>query len=358
MAVSKSIFSISVLASALIAEPRFIEADDVADGTAAQGALTQLEGEAGCVDNNGEDGCADGRALNFATRVAASRDGKNAYVASGFIGALDPGGVAVFARDRRTGAVTQLKDEDGCLKGDGSEGCAFGRAIDWASAVEVSRDGKSVYVSSIVWNAVAVFARDRKTGALAQLDGADGCVADSGEFGCADGRALNGPRDVAVSPDGRNVYATFVGSNAVAVFARNSKTGALTQLKSEDGCVDNNGFEGCADGRALSSAFAVAVSPDGKSVYVVSSSSDAVAVFARNRRTGALTQLKDEDGCIANDGFEGCDDGRALNGPTGVVVSRDGKSVYVAAFESDAVAVFARNLRTGALSNSMARMVA
>ena len=55
------------------------------------------------------------------------------------------------------------------------------------------------------------------------------------------------------------------------------------------------------------------MSRDGKSVYVASSHSDAVAVFARNRRTGVLTQLDGEDGCVDNDGEEGCADGRALN---------------------------------------------
>ena len=36
----------------------------------------------------------------------------------------------------------------------------------------------------------------------------------------------------------------------MAVFARDRKTGARTQLKAEAGCVQNDGFEGCADGRA------------------------------------------------------------------------------------------------------------
>ena len=67
----------------------------------------------------------------------------------------------------------------------------------------------------------------------------------------------------------------------VAVFARDRGTGALTQLGGEDACVDNGGREGCADGRALDFATGLAVSPDGKSAYVASGISDAVAVFAR-----------------------------------------------------------------------------
>ena len=57
----------------------------------------------------------------------------------------------------------------------------------------MSRDGKNVYVASVGGDAVAVFARDRRTGALTQLDGEDGCVDNRGDEGCADGRALDAP---------------------------------------------------------------------------------------------------------------------------------------------------------------------
>ena len=247
------------------------------------------------------------------------------------------------------GALTQLDGEDGCVNVDAEEGCADGRALDNPDQVAVSPDGKSVYVTSSGAGAVAVFARDRRTGALSQLDGEDGCVDNEGEEGCADGRALFGASGVAVSRDGRNVYVASPSSDAVAVFARDRRTGALTQLDGEAGCVDNGGDttpvgQGCADGRALFGALGVAVSGDGRNVYV--GSSGGVAVFARDRRTGALTQLDGEDGCVQNEGAEGCADGRALEFPLrGVAVSRDGKSVYVAGGSNidGAVAVFARD---------------
>ena len=100
--------------------------------------------------------------------------------------------------------------------------------------------------------------------------------------------------------------------------------------------------EGCAEGRAIRAAFDVGVSRDRSNVYVTSAGSSAVAAFARNRRTGALTQLMGEDGCVANDGFEGCADGRTLGGPGGVAVSQDDENVYVTSSGSSAVAVFAR----------------
>jgi DNA-binding beta-propeller fold protein YncE len=59
--------------------------------------------------------------------------------------------------------------------------------------------------------------------------------------------------------------------------------GALTQLADPDGCVNETGTGGCADGKALDAAHSVAVSRDGKHVYVASFFSDAVAVFAREK---------------------------------------------------------------------------
>ena len=120
--------------------------------------------------------------------------------------------------------------------------------------------------------------------------------------------------------------------------------GALTQLAGTDGCVSETGSGGdCVDGKALDGANSVAVSPDGKHLYVASAFSDAVAIFARNKTTGALTQLAGTDGCVkeVGDGVE-CADGKGLDGAVGVAVSKDGKHVYVASSFSDAVAVFSR----------------
>ncbi len=49
-------------------------------------------------------------------------------------------------------------------------------------------------------------------------------------------------------------------------------------------------------------AFGVAVSPDGKSVYVASTASDAVARLNRNTTTGAITQPAGAAGCVSENG--------------------------------------------------------
>jgi hypothetical protein len=58
-------------------------------------------------------------------------------------------------------------------------------------------------------------------------------------------------------------------------------TGDLTQPAGTAGCISATGAGPCADGRGLHGADAVAVAPGGKSVYVASSVSDALARFNR-----------------------------------------------------------------------------
>src|SRR5262245_2547624 len=127
---------------------------------------------------------------------------------------------------------------------------------------------------------MAAFARDRTTGALTQLAGTAGCVSVDGTGGrCATG--FPGAQSVAVSKDGEHAYVT--GSARVAVFVRDPGTGQLIELDSQAGCVSEDGSGGrCTDGKALGGGAGVALSPDGKHVYVASSgSTSAVAAFSR-----------------------------------------------------------------------------
>jgi hypothetical protein len=85
-------------------------------------------------------------------------------------------------------------------------------------------------------------------------------------------KRLAGQQAVALSLAG--LLLLFVTAGALAA------TGALTQPAGTAGCVSDDGTGPCADGRALFGAYSVAVSPNGKSVYV-SSNSNAVARFNR-----------------------------------------------------------------------------
>ena len=205
---------------------------------------------------------------------------------------------------------------------------------------------KNVYVASWGSHAIAVFDRNLVNGALTQKAGTAGCVSETGTGGlCADGVALQGPRGVTVSPDGKNVYATTDGSDAVVVFDRDAATGAISQKAGANGCISDTGSGGaCTDGRGLDGAFDVVVSADGLSVFVTAGVSNALVIFDRSSATGALTQKAGKAGCISDTGTGGeCTEGRGLSGARRLAMTDVGPSVYVAAVGSSTVSVFDRS---------------
>ena len=118
------------------------------------------------------------------------------------------------------------------------------------------------------------------------------------------------------------------------------------------GCVSEAGTGGaCVDGTALDGATGVTLSPDGSTVYVASETSRAVAVFSRNPATGAISQLTGTDGCVSSSGTGGaCAVGIAIVAPRSLALSPDGETLYYPATSSAAIAVFSRDQTTGALA--------
>ena len=339
----------------------------VFDRDKATGALTQKRGVSGCISNNGNHGCFDGRALKGALSVTVSQDGKNVYVVSGDLGGAQ--GVAVFDRNPRNGKLTQKEGSEGCITDDGKPaGCADGKALFFASTMAISPDGTNAYVAASgagivhgveVSGSIAIFDRDKHTGVLTQKSAHAGCISENGTGGtCAEGVALDGAGAVTVSPDGANVYlAASENSNAVAIFDRDGDTGNLTQKPGAAGCISNDGTGGeCVDGNALRYPNSIVVSPDGANAYVVSYGSGAVSIFNRNENTGALKQKPGTAGCVANKGDrEGCLDGELLDGAISVAISPDGAGVYVAATNRDSLTIFNRSSNTGALAQKSGR---
>ena len=213
------------------------------------------------------------------------------------------------------------------------DGVAGVEGLIGANAITVAPDGRHVYAVSVFDDAIVTFARNPSTG---ELDFA-GCLEDTGgpttcpSTGGVDG--LDGPSDVVVSPDGRSIYVISDNDNAVASFNRNPTTGALTFVEFDaDGAGGVDGLDGAEGAR---------VSPDGKHVYVVSSVDSSIAAFSRNPATGGLTFVEFED-----DGVAGVD---GIAGANEVVVSPDGRHVYSASRIDSSIAAFSRNPATGAL---------
>jgi 6-phosphogluconolactonase (cycloisomerase 2 family) len=247
--------------------------------------------------------------LDGARAVATSPDGKHVYVAS-----VADAAVAAFAVDA-AGALTQVDIErDGQ---NGAEGIAA--PVD----VAVSPDGLHVYVAGFSSDAIGIFSRDAGTGALAFASAVfDASLATSG---------LDGASGVALSPDGRHLYATAGVGDTVAAFARDAGTGALTLVE-----VETN-----VPPRLLDDPADLGISPDGALVYVVSQgftsnvAADALITFARDAVTGALTEIDAEQDQVA--GVAG------LELPNAVAASPDGRHVYTTAGLADAIAFFGRS---------------
>jgi len=141
---------------------------------------------------------------------------------------------------------------------------------------------------------------------------------------------MGGAELLAISPDGKHVYVPGYVDDSITTFSRNATSGALTFVE-----VDTDGVGGA---NGLSSPNAVAVSTGGgANVYVASEGDSAVATFSRNSTTGALT-------------YQELDSPAALDGVEDVDVSPDNGNVYAVSFFGDSIATFSRNSTTGALA--------
>ena len=311
---------------------------------------------------------------------AISPDGKSVYLALGGDDA-----VARFDRDPMTGVLTY----QGCITGDstlgpgGSSACAqIGSAtsggtssgLDYPNAVALSPDGGDLYVTSGFDSAVARFDRDATTGALTY----QGCITaetqsgPAGSSACAlvptatsgaYGSGLYNPNSVAVSRDGRSLYAAGGQDSSVARFDRDVATGAISfqDCTSGDTATGPSGTDACdltpgatsgGIGSGLWLPLGNALSPDDATLYL-SSGDDAIVRFDRDTATGALSYV----GCTSGDtatgstGTDACQQipsatsggvASGLDIPGYPTVSRDGKSVYVSAGSDDSIVRFDR----------------
>ena len=304
------------------------------------GQLTQASGGAGCVAKGGANGCGLAIALDGPNSVAVSADGRNVYATS-----VRSESVAVFRRNAANGALTQLPGSAGCLIAvdPPSSPCGVARSMFGPDVVAVSPNGANVYVGAFFGNAIITLNRDPSSGALTQPSGTAGCISSPGAHGCATGLALGSIEGLTVSPDGTSVYGAAATGNAVVTLARNTSTGTLTQPTDGTGCITNAPVTGCTTGVQLDGADAVTVSPDNDDVYVTSLFSNSLISFTRSTSTGALTQKSGTSACVIYLLAVGCSLGRSMNGAEGVAVSPDGASVYMTAFTSGAVGVLNRN---------------
>ena len=200
----------------------------------------------------------------------------------------------------------------------------------------------------------------RRPAPLRPLHGPGACLALDHERGCGPARGFPNPEfagQVALSPDGHSLYLAALNDSSLGILRVDPVSGRIAQPAGRAGCLAENPSEprevGCAAVRGLvGSTQGVAVSPDGRTVYVASTSGfpamgeqGAVAVFARDG-SGALTQLPGADGCVSSTALDDCSVQPGLSAEN-VSVSADGTRVYLG---NTTLSTLSRDPSTGALT--------
>jgi DNA-binding beta-propeller fold protein YncE len=253
------------------------------------------------------------------------------------------------------GALRQLDGRAGCFSAKPGDGCPRLRDVAGVEDLAVSPDGRNVYLAGSNSETVVTLARDGRTGALVQLAGPGACVSARPRRACATVPALGYPSAIAVSHDGRNVYVTDdSGQDGVTVFAREPGSGVLSQLPGPAGCVVDSPRDGCTVVPRVRFG-RVVVGPDDRQVYVAPRATNAgVVTLSRSPRDGALTPLAGSDGCVSNVvGAVGCRRARGL-GFSGpdAIVFSPDGGSAYMPSGSGNVAIFARRAADGALQQA------
>ena len=195
------------------------------------------------------------------------------------------------------------------------------------------------------------------SGACRRIDDAAPAGGDSG---------LSDARGLAISPDQRWLYGVATDDDSVFRFRRSRRTGKLTYR----GCIsgDSGVVPACRAADPTSpgggdTGFdqlrSLAISRDGKSLYAVSRDDDGVVEFRRKLSSGRLVQKRCHSGDSGAASGDPCvsagvpalfGEDSGLDGAEGVVVSRDGRTVYVSTAFDSSVVRFKRARRTGRLT--------
>ncbi|MCX7557222.1 beta-propeller fold lactonase family protein [Xanthomonadaceae bacterium JHOS43] len=194
--------------------------------------------------------------------------------------------LVVLQRDPLTGVLTRLRSysdgEVAPLPGGGGNAPAV-RGIAGAVDVTITGDGRFVYVAGQAADAIAVFERDVDSGQLAWRS-----QVQDGEMG-VDG--IGGIATLALSPDGRHLYAGGASDHAIAGFSIHATTGALSQvslIRQEQAGV--NGLNGVSD---------LAFDASGALLFATATINRSVTAFRRASGNGVLSHLVGiEDGQV------------------------------------------------------------
>ena len=271
--------------------------------------------------------------LDGAVGIAVSGDGALLFVTAAFDGAL-----SVWRVNAEAGTLTQTRLHEDATTG----------SLNGAEYLAVSGDGKFLFVTAYSDHTLSVWRVNAEAGTLMRY---------SVYHGGPDGtRGLFGLRGIVVSGD--LLFVTADAANTLGVWRVNAEEGTLilaalyqdSRVEQDDGEYIEN-VNGRVDG--LMGATGVAVSGDGKLLFVTAPADSALSVWRVNAGAGTLSQTalyQDPDAFFPINEVDGRVDGlgRARN----AAVSGDGTLLFVTAFSSDALSVWRVNAEAGTLSRT------
>jgi DNA-binding beta-propeller fold protein YncE len=272
------------------------------------------------------------RGLNGVAALVVSPDGRSLYAVSY---GLAPGedSVITLQRDPRSGGLRPLPGKRSCVQSLPGRGCPTLAGLEGATAITISPDGRFVYVASELSGAVRGFLRDRSTGALTPLLGRGGCIS-SGKRVASDVRCamtvpqLAGARSLALSPDGRELYVAAFDPGAVVVLRRNPRSGRLAA--GPPNCLQATADASCPLGLPfLHGASALAMGANGSAVYAITVGGNSLVELLRSPADGALSLSSESPTALG-----------PLTGPVALALSPRGHSIYLASPLDNAVAGF------------------
>ncbi|MDX1571566.1 MAG: beta-propeller fold lactonase family protein, partial [Xanthomonadales bacterium] len=151
-------------------------------------------------------------------------------------------------------------------------------ALAGAAGVAFDPSGRFIFVAAADSNAVLAFEIDADTGLLEHVD----TVVSSSQT-----PGLVGARSVAISPDGSHVYVGAETGNSIAILEWRSASRTLNHLKRV-----RDGFGDLSEVGVIDGPRRVAVQPDGQFVHVLSDGTGAFATFRRDADSGLLSLVE------------------------------------------------------------------
>jgi 6-phosphogluconolactonase (cycloisomerase 2 family) len=268
--------------------------------------------------------------LDYVKGVAVSPDGKAVYT----VASAPHGGVAAFARLSTDGSLTaELRCASGAASPTGDAGpgkcdLPVDTAVNSGSAIAATN--KAVYVSSDQGTDangdVVAYARDAAAGTLT---GRLNCFSETSFPGCAGRFGLVAPFALAVSPDGKDLYAagldtTLNGTRGQLTTIRIAGNASLSLV---EGCLGTVAADTCTTAKGIRNVTSIAPSGDGGQLYAADTAdgnAGSVTAFGLSQALPATPALS----CLAGVAIGGCSTAATVHYPGAIAVSPNGRFVY------------------------------